>query len=476
LADEGHVVGFLLQSNAKIPDVIRNSSVHVVQYRVNTGVPFMDTEEASQRFVESALAGSILQQFLIMIEVHQKKWPHWYAECDALLTDEGIQKHMAEVNYDIAIMDHACYKCHIALPYRLGIPFIFYGVLYSEWTFRDPTLSSFVPCMWSGLGDDMTFVERVQNTLFYIITHITLITSLNQDVLPNTDPPAYVLDVLTKGAFYFVLDDISIAYPRPLMPNIMYVGDIIPQPGVSLPHDIATFVDSAAHGVVIVSFGSVIDFLPQDIAAKFCSVFNRIPQKVIWKHKNKTLCDADPNKVLILDWLPQNDLLSHDNVKVFISHCGINSVLESIYHATPIIGFPVCYDQPYNANRVQNRGLGYRMKIHDFTEEQLHENIPDLLNNTVIQGNVIRASKIMRNKPDTPKKRVLYWVEHLVEHGTQHLRTNAFKLNMLQFYGLDVLLLLLCASLLTIVIVFTCLRWSFRHVRYNYLSSKTKFD
>jgi hypothetical protein len=475
LADEGHEVGFLLASNAKIPPVIKDSAVQVVRYKVHAELPFLATQEASQLFVEAAFSESIIDHLKIMKKMGDKLNEHWRADCDDLLNDDGIAKHMADVNYDIAIMDNAGFRCNIALPYRINIPFILYGVLSMEWMYRDPTLPSFVPSLVSSFSDEMSFVARLQNTLIHLVGHIAMI-SINKDILPHTNPPALVMDVLSKGVFYFVLDDISIAYPRPLMPNIMYVGDIMPQPGGDLPHDIASFVDSAEEGVVIISFGSFFDFLPEDIAVKLCAAFKQIPQKVIWKLKNKSLCDADPTKVLLLDWLPQNDLLSHKNVVLFISHCGINSVLESIYHSTPIIGFPLSIDQPFNADRLQHRGLGYRMKIQDFTPDGLVGKISDIIHNETIKDNVARASQIMRNKPDTPTKRVSYWVQHLVEHGDNHLRTNAFKLNMFQFYCMDVMLALLGMLLVLIFIMFTCAKCIFRCMRYCCCSKKTKLD
>ena len=32
--------------------------------------------------------------------------------------------------------------------------------------------------------------------------------------------------------------------------------------------------------------------------------------------------------VQVLDWVPQNDLLAHPQIRAFVSHAGINSVYE----------------------------------------------------------------------------------------------------------------------------------------------------
>ena len=39
-------------------------------------------------------------------------------------------------------------------------------------------------------------------------------------------------------------------------------------------------------------------------------------------------------------WLPQNDVLGHQQTKAFLSHCGANSLYEAAYHGVPIVALP----------------------------------------------------------------------------------------------------------------------------------------
>lgn len=52
--------------------------------------------------------------------------------------------------------------------------------------------------------------------------------------------------------------------------------------------------------------------------------------------------------LLIKDWAPQVEILSHNSTGAFISHCGWNSVLEAISHGVPIIGWPMAAEQFFN--------------------------------------------------------------------------------------------------------------------------------
>lgn len=51
-------------------------------------------------------------------------------------------------------------------------------------------------------------------------------------------------------------------------------------------------------------------------------------------------------------WVHQKAILSHPSVQGFISHCGWNSVLESLCSGVPMLAWPRDYDQPLNAKVV----------------------------------------------------------------------------------------------------------------------------
>ena len=59
--------------------------------------------------------------------------------------------------------------------------------------------------------------------------------------------------------------------------------------------------------------------------------------QVVWRLKKKDLKGVKKN-VMLMDWLPQNDLLGHRNTKLFITHCGRNGQFESMYHSVPMVG------------------------------------------------------------------------------------------------------------------------------------------
>lgn len=71
-----------------------------------------------------------------------------------------------------------------------------------------------------------------------------------------------------------------------------------------------------------------------------------------------SFCDLDANKVKVVPWIPQNDLLGHKNLKLLITHGGLNRLVESINPRKPMLVFPLALDQPYNAAIIKEKKLG----------------------------------------------------------------------------------------------------------------------
>merc|ERR1712185_376627 len=61
--------------------------------------------------------------------------------------------------------------------------------------------------------------------------------------------------------------------------------------------------------------------------------------------------------VMLADWVPQFAVLSHTNVKCFVTHGGANSVFEGLYHGVPFVVVPFFDDQRYIGPRLKDLGL-----------------------------------------------------------------------------------------------------------------------
>lgn len=74
--------------------------------------------------------------------------------------------------------------------------------------------------------------------------------------------------------------------------------------------------------------------------------------------------------------VPQLDVLSHADL--FITHGGMNSVMESLYHAVPMVVLPQMSEQRANALRVQELGLGRFVARDDASVDSLRAAVADI--------------------------------------------------------------------------------------------------
>lgn len=158
-----------------------------------------------------------------------------------------------------------------------------------------------------------------------------------------------------------------------------------------LKQDLEDFVnDSGEDGFIIVSLGSVMkgSSMPQEIRNIFTNTFSRLKQRVLWKWEddsedissNKTVM-AISNNVKLLPWIPQQDLLGHPKARLFITHGGLLSNQEAVYHKVPLIALPILWDQPLNAQKIHNDGYGIRIDWGNLSEEVLFAAVMDIISN-----------------------------------------------------------------------------------------------
>ena len=109
--------------------------------------------------------------------------------------------------------------------------------------------------------------------------------------------------------------------------------------------------------------------------------------------------------VIYMSWMPQNDLLGHQNTKIFISHCCINGQIEALYHAVLTIGLPLFGDQPYNALRIKRTDFGIIMNVVEFTHKNLHSAVQEIPTDLPYKENIQKASDIFKSRPVPRGKR-----------------------------------------------------------------------
>ncbi|KAG9141841.1 hypothetical protein Leryth_013962 [Lithospermum erythrorhizon] len=113
--------------------------------------------------------------------------------------------------------------------------------------------------------------------------------------------------------------------------------------------------------VVYVNYGSVIKMADKNVQ-EFARGLANSMHNFLWIVRNDIVGDGSSlvrlfpeeflevikDRGMISSWCPQENVLSHPSVGVFLTHCGWNSVLESLSFGVPLICWPLFAEQSTN--------------------------------------------------------------------------------------------------------------------------------
>ncbi|XVE76471.1 hypothetical protein DITRI_Ditri12bG0175900 [Diplodiscus trichospermus] len=119
-----------------------------------------------------------------------------------------------------------------------------------------------------------------------------------------------------------------------------------------------TWLDSQPlRSVVYVSFGSFVVLTSEELMEFYEGLVNSDHQ-FLWALRPDMITQVGHHnmdgkeKGYIVDWAPQEEVLSHPSVGGFLSHCGWNSTLETMVAGVPMICWPKLPDQSVNSKWV----------------------------------------------------------------------------------------------------------------------------
>ncbi|XP_058092612.1 UDP-glycosyltransferase 92A1-like [Magnolia sinica] len=98
--------------------------------------------------------------------------------------------------------------------------------------------------------------------------------------------------------------------------------------------------------------------------------------------------------ILVQKWAPQTEILSHGSTGAFLSHCGWNSVVESLSRGVPLIGWPLSGEQFYNSKMMEEE-LGVCAEVaRGFDSEVSGENVKRVIE--MVMGGSDRGEEMRR--------------------------------------------------------------------------------
>lgn len=157
----------------------------------------------------------------------------------------------------------------------------------------------------------------------------------------------------------------------------------------------------------------------------FIQVFGNLKQKIIWNFEDETEIDQLPPNVMVQKWLPQNDILAHKNVILFITHGGINGNQGGIFNGVPMLLIPLYGEQYRNSIKSVVSGYAQMLQYADVTVSSLTEKITEMLSDQQFEKCAKEVSKLFRdNSMSSTTDETMQWIKHAAKHkGAAHFKS-----------------------------------------------------
>ncbi|XP_053686887.1 UDP-glucosyltransferase 2-like [Sabethes cyaneus] len=312
------------------------------------------------------------------------------------------------------------------------------------------TSFSTIPNQHFDSTEDMCFLKRAKNFLYNTWEYF-----LEQwYVLPAMDKLARKIfpDIQSVGELSqlvrirLINANAAIQYPEAASPDVIPVGGLHIQKSESLSKELQKVLDDAPNGVIFCSLGSDVNSETlSDVQVN--AVLNAIKQlsqyHFLWQFELKTLPDDVPKNVRIQPRFPQNDLLAHPHMKLFIAESSVLNSQDAIWYGVPMIGIPLAVTQYRNINYGVKQGVAKRLSFADIEAGLLKSAIEEVMTNVSFLENTQLMSKTFHDQPDNPLDRAIWWIEWVVRnpHVDRYWRsTGSAAMCWITRNGYDVLL------------------------------------
>ncbi|KAF1749872.1 hypothetical protein GCK72_016417 [Caenorhabditis remanei] len=333
----------------------------------------------------------------------------------------------------------------------------------------EPSSPSVLPSMISSFGDDMTFSERLQNTIgdifFTLFVHFPPMTSFK-----NPEKLIDVEDMTARAPFMFMNGNPYLDYPRPLLTKSVLIGGIsvnVTQMKQEKLSENYNQILSKNKKNVLISFGSMIfsKDMPQEYKDTIVRVIeSRQDVTFIWKYEEEDVSFAKnlPN-LHFSKWVPQTALLADSRISAFVTHAGLGSVTELSYMGKPAVLIPIFADQLRNSKTLARHNGSITLSKYDLSDfDKLRNAIDTILNEESFKINTERLSQQLQDQPVSPQDLLVRHAEFAAKYGElPNLDPCSRQMSFISFYMIDIILFfgVIIGSVVLGVVLIT--RWTF---------------
>ncbi|NWR55614.1 UD16 glucuronosyltransferase, partial [Bucorvus abyssinicus] len=179
-------------------------------------------------FVEQSVLNIIITMYQSVIEISRL----FFINCKSLLHNEDMMQYFRESKFDVVFMDPIM-MCGPIIAEYLSVPSVYFlrgfpcNMDYEATQCPNPP--SYVPRLFTNNSDSMTFAQRVKNVLVRMLEFVycrPLFAHFEELAYEIIQKKVTATDLLSRGSVWLMRYDFVFEFPRPVMPNMVFIGGI----------------------------------------------------------------------------------------------------------------------------------------------------------------------------------------------------------------------------------------------------------
>lgn len=349
-------------------------------------------EESFEKFLEDISSDkSWFKSGVKLIKPLQDIWPYYFDGLDKIIKENGkpdllIIDYPAAAAFDIADKYQIPYIINNAdilnvlpanlIPYKKNVPLVMAPKPGSQMNFLD---------------NFYTYVVRI---IMIKIIGSKLAQSINKYRFERGLGKINVFNRLVNKPI-LINSSFGLEYHQEIPDYMTMTGPLLSEYSSEIEEDIKIWLENG-DPVIYLSLGTL-SSPDKNQLNEIAEGLDIAGYRVLWvvRKKVQEKLPELSNRFKVVNWVKEpRAIIGHPKVKLFVSHCGVNSINEAISCAKPVLGLPMFAAQRDMGFRLLDSGAGLLVDKNEIKSEIIKDRALKLINNLSFAENALRIKSI----------------------------------------------------------------------------------
>lgn len=300
------------------------------------------------------------------------------------------------------------------------------------------------PNIFMPFTEDLSLLQRISSvffTIWYRIYYYTEEIPKQNLIASNNFGPNIpnLLEIEQSADLLLINSYQALGNVRPVGPTTIYLGGIHRKThlGDEMREDLALFLEHSDEPIVYVNLDldPVTDYWRLD---KIVKALESLQATIVWNWNQGQFVNTSTRIYQSFN-LPQEEILAHPKVKLFITGGGQRNIEDAIHHRVPVLGVSYSTSLEHYLRQIFKHEAGIISLIDFETQTTITDKLQDAFQLEIYQSNMDKLNRLLTDQPMGSLERAVWWIEYVIRNeGTRHLR--APQLSWFQYLMLDVTL------------------------------------